>query len=154
MKGIRAPDHDFDMLLEVLCVYAFIAGLSKAQLVSIGKYSESLVLCCLLSVQEFCEAPVRESINDDFVDIVQVPGIFGPGTGVCEPITVSYGSSGYGSQLQTFVAPSPGAPAANTGSVCKPSVNDTYVYTLGPSGIPSYTLQPGALPLLCSLTKK
>ena len=73
---------------------------------------------------------------------MQTPGIFGPATGVCGAVTIPYGSSGAGSQLQTFVAPSPGPPAPS--ATCKPTVNDTYTYTLGPSGQASYSLAPGA----------
>ena len=73
---------------------------------------------------------------------MQTPGIFGPATGVCGAVTIPYGNSGAGSQLQTFVAPSPGPPAPSV--TCKPTVNDTYTYTLGPSGQFSYSLTPGA----------
>ncbi|CAL5223131.1 g5596 [Coccomyxa viridis] len=74
-------------------------------------------------------------------DAALVPGIFGPGTGSCGPITVLYGTSGSGSHLQAFVAPAPLPPTA-LNTVCTPTSSDTYTYTLGPSGLPSYTLAP------------
>lgn len=66
--------------------------------------------------------------------LMQLPGIFGPATGVCGSETFPYGSSGSNATLQAFVAPA---------SNCNPKASDTYAYALAFSGAPVYTL-PGA----------
>lgn len=67
---------------------------------------------------------------------LQLPGIFGPATGVCGSETLSYGSSGSNATLQTFVAPA---------NACSPATSDGYAYALSHEGLASYLLpDPGA----------
>ena len=127
------------MLVVVSFLLAFLINISDAALVrSDTSCSDHFCAHC-------CDAAGQSGLMALSADrrlLMQVPGIFGPGTGSCGPITIAYGSSGTGSQLQAFVAPTPLPPTA-VNIICTPTSSDTYTYTLGPSGLPSYTLAPG-----------